>query len=83
MPSSAIKYADNPATCGLDIDVPERVALAVSESIPTERIETPGAKISTLAPKLEKLAMASVEASIAPTVIAVGAEAGDVFPAST
>ncbi len=56
--------------------------MAVAELflIPTLRTLTPGAKISTAVPKLENDALASL-ASTAPTVIADGADAGDVFPA--
>jgi len=42
----------------------------------------PGAKMSTTEPKLEKDARASAIV-VAPTVFALGARAGDVFPAST
>lgn len=42
----------------------------------------PGAKISTIAPKLENEALASAMVE-APTVIALGARAGEVFAAST
>jgi hypothetical protein len=52
-------------------------------------METPGAKISRALPKLEKEALVS-ELSVAPTVKAVGARAGDeveasvaLFPAAT
>ncbi len=66
----------------LPILVPLSTAVAVSLAIPTLRIFTPGAKISTSGPKFEKEALISVEASIAPTVIAEGADAGDVLEAS-
>ena len=62
--------------------VPLRTAEAVLLVIPTLRTLTPGAKISTALPKLEKEAFASAE-STAPTVRADGAEAGDVLRAST
>jgi hypothetical protein len=47
------------------------VLVAVVEPIHELRMLTPGAKISSKLPKLEKLALLSLE-SIAPTVIAVG-----------
>ena len=62
--------------------VPLRVADAVLLVIPTLRTFTPGAKISTAVPKFEKEALASAE-STAPTVMADGAEAGEVLRAST
>ena len=62
--------------------VPLRVAVSVLLVTPTLRTFTPGAMISTPAPKFENEALVSVEASIAPTVIAVGAEAGESFAAS-
>jgi hypothetical protein len=58
--------------------VPLNVAVEVSLSIPTLKTLTPGAKISTAAPKFEKDVFASFP-STAPTVIADGAEAGEVF----
>ena len=61
--------------------VPLNVAAEVSLLIPTLRTFTPGANISTAVPKFEKDAFASFP-SMAPTVIADGAEAGDVFNAS-
>ncbi len=61
--------------------VPLKTAVDVSLVIPTLWTLTPGAKISTAAPKLENEALASFP-SIAPTVMAVGAEPGDVFKAS-
>jgi hypothetical protein len=66
----------------LPILVPLRVAEAVLLVIPTLRTFTPGAKMSTTVPKFEKEAFASAE-SIAPTVIADGADAGEVLRAST
>ena len=61
--------------------VPLSTAVAVSVAIPTLWTLTPGAKISTAVPKLENEALASFP-SMAPTVIAVGADPGDVFKAS-
>lgn len=62
--------------------VPLRVLVSVSDLMPTLRTLTPGPKMSTGAPKLEKPALASLLASMAPTVMAAGAEAGDVLDAS-
>jgi hypothetical protein len=50
--------------------------------MPTDCTFTPGAKISTAAPKFENEALVSVDASMAPTVMAEGAEAGEVELAS-
>jgi hypothetical protein len=61
--------------------VPLSTAVEVSVAIPTLWTLTPGAKISTAVPKLENEALASLP-SMAPTVIAVGADPGDVFKAS-
>ena len=62
--------------------VPLRTVLAVLLAIPTLCTFTPGAKISTAVPKLENEARVSVALSIAPTVIADGADAGESFNAS-
>jgi len=59
--------------------VPLRVAVAVLLVMPTLRTSTPGAKMSTTAPKLENEAFSSVRASMAPTVMAAGADAGESF----
>lgn len=61
--------------------VPLNVAVLVSDLMPTDKTLTPGANTSTAAPKFENDAFASF-ASIAPTVIADGAEAGESFDAS-
>ncbi len=61
--------------------VPLSTAVEVSVAIPTLWTLTPGAKISTAVPKLENEALASLP-SMAPTVIAVAADPGDVFKAS-
>lgn len=61
--------------------VPLNVAVDVSLLIPTLKTLTPGANISTALPKLENEAFASFP-SMAPTVIADAAEAGEVFRAS-
>jgi hypothetical protein len=62
--------------------VPLNTALAVSLVMPTDCTFTPGANISTAAPKFEKEALVSVDASMAPTVMAEAAEAGEVVFAS-
>jgi hypothetical protein len=77
-----MRYAAKPATCGEAMDVPLSTADAVSDVMPTDCTFTPGAKMSTEVPKLENEARASVLLSIAPTVMALAAEAGEVLPAS-
>jgi hypothetical protein len=62
--------------------VPLNTALALLLVMPTDCTLTPGAKISTAAPKFENEALVSVDASMAPTVMAEGAEAGEVELAS-
>lgn len=62
--------------------VPLSTFVSTSERMPTERTLTPGAKMSTERPKLEKEARASEFASMAPTVMALGAEPGDVLAVS-
>jgi hypothetical protein len=62
--------------------VPLNTALALLLVMPTDWTFTPGAKISTAAPKFENEALVSVDASMAPTVMAEGAEAGEVELAS-
>jgi hypothetical protein len=62
--------------------VPLSTVLAVLLAIPTLWTFTPGANISTAVPKLENEARVSVALSIAPTVMADGAEAGESFNAS-
>jgi hypothetical protein len=62
--------------------VPLSTVLAVSLAIPTLCTFTPGANISPAVPKLENEARVSVALSIAPTVMADGAEAGESFNAS-
>ena len=66
----------------IPILVPLRTVLAVLLAIPVLCTVTPGAKISTAVPKLENEARVSVALSIAPTVMADGAEAGELFNAS-
>lgn len=62
--------------------VPLRTLVATVEAMPTDRTLTPGPLTSTTDPKLEKLANWSLVASMAPTVMAWGADAGDVLRAS-
>ena len=54
----------------------------MSDPMPTDSTLTPGAKMSTSLPKLEKRALVSVWASMAPTVMALGADAGEKSAAS-
>jgi len=63
------------------IDVPEMLLVALVLPIHALITFCPGAKMSTTEPKLEKDARASAIV-VAPTVFALGARAGDVFPAS-
>lgn len=58
------------------MEVPEMVLVALLPPIQADLIRTPGAKMSREVPKLEKLARASV-LLVAPTVKAVGSEAGE------
>ena len=44
------RTAAAPATCGLAIDVPERLTNAFGAVMSAERMELPGAKMSTQAP---------------------------------
>jgi len=64
-----------PATCGVAIDVPLMVLVAVSLVFHADVMFTPGAKMSRQVPKLENDARWSVR-SVAPTVIAAGTRAG-------
>src|SRR5207253_7042864 len=64
-----------PVTCGVAIDVPLIVLVAVSLSIQADVMPTPGAKMSVQVPKLEKEARASLR-SEAFTVIASVTRAG-------
>ncbi len=72
--------AATPATCGVAIDVPLSVAVAVSLVSQADRMLEPGAKISTTLPKLENDDRASVIV-VAPTVIASATRAGEEFAA--
>ena len=83
------RRATAPATCGEAIEVPDIVVVAVSLVWYADNVPTPGAQMSRQEPKLEKLAFASVM-SVAPTVIADAARAGEKshallleFPAAT
>ena len=71
-----------PATCGHAMLVPLIVLVASSSPIQADFTSEPGAKMSTHAPKLEKPLLASSRA-VAPTVIAVGAFAGEYPHASS
>src|ERR1051325_3904428 len=73
--------AATPVTCGVAIDVPEIVLVAVSLVFHDEVMLLPGAKMSTHVPKFENEERASVVV-VEPTVIAVGARAGEVLHAS-
>lgn len=63
------------------IEVPEMLLVAVLLVIHALMMFCPGAKMSTTEPKLEKDARVSAIV-VAPTVLALGARAGDVVPAS-
>lgn len=60
------------------MDVPDRVLVEVGLSIQALMIFCPGAKMSTAAPKLDAGVRASAMV-VAPTVMAEGARAGEVF----
>src|SRR4051794_24499772 len=70
-----------PATCGVAIEVPLMVLVAVSAVFHAEVMSTPGAKMSVQVPKFEKEARASVLV-VALTVIASGTRAGVKLQAS-
>src|SRR3569832_1916377 len=63
-------------SCGVAIEVPEMISVAVSLVLYDERISEPGAKISTHVPKFEKDERASVFV-VAPTVIALDTRPGE------
>ena len=69
-----------PVTCGVAIDVPLMVFVAVLLVFHAEVIEEPGAKMSRQVPMLENEDRASVLV-VDPTVIAVGVRAGEVLHA--
>src|SRR5439155_4196684 len=73
---AASTRAESPVTCGVAIEVPLIVFVAVSLVIHDEVMFTPGAKMSTHVPKLEKEARLSLM-SVAPTVMAPGTRAGE------
>ena len=58
------------------MEVPLMVLVAVLDEFQAEVMELPGANTSTQEPRLEKLARLSVLV-VAPTVMAVGARAGE------
>jgi hypothetical protein len=70
------KSAATPATCGVAIDVPDIVFVAVSLVFQDEVILDPGANMSTQVPKFENDERASVVVVDA-TVIALATRAGD------
>ena len=72
--------AATPATCGVAIDVPEIVLVAVSLVLHADVILLPGAKMSTQVPKFENEERASLVV-VDPTVIALAARAGDTLQA--
>jgi hypothetical protein len=85
--SSSRSKAATPATCGVAMDVPLRLKLPVLVFAFAETMFFPGAKMSMHVPKLYALESSSL---VAPTVIALVAEAGVVeqaslpeFPAAT
>ena len=65
-----------PVTCGVAIDVPLKVAVAVSLAFQVERMADPGANSVKHEPKLEKEERAS-EVVVEPTVTAVDTRAGE------
>src|SRR5205085_6022975 len=71
-----------PHVCGVAIDVPLIVFVAVVDEYHDEVMCTPGAKMSTHVPVLAHTGFVSV-LSVALTVIAAAARAGDVVQAST
>ena len=72
--------AATPATCGVAIDVPEIVLVAVSLVLHDDVMLLPGAKMSTQVPKFENDERASVIV-VEPTVIALATRAGEVLHA--
>jgi len=72
----ALTRAATPATCGVAIEVPLIVFVAVFDPIQSEVMEDPGANTSRQVPKLEKEERASVFV-VAPTVMAFGTRAGE------
>src|SRR5690348_5739021 len=77
----AVGFADRnsaaaPVTCGVAIEVPLMVFVAVSLVAHEEVMLTPGPKRSTQVPKFEKVARTSLM-SLAATVMAGATRAGD------
>ena len=72
--------AATPATCGVAIDVPEMVFVAVSLVRQAEVMLLPGAKMSTQVPKFENEERASLVV-VEPTVIAFAVRAGETLQA--
>lgn len=73
--------AATPATCGVAIDVPEIVFIAVSLVNHDDVMSLPGAKMSRHVPIFENEARASLIV-VAPTVIALATRAGEKLQAS-
>ena len=69
-----------PATCGVAIEVPLMVFVAVSLVFQDEVMLEPGAKMSRHVPKFENDARASVFV-VAPTVFAAATRAGELLHA--
>jgi hypothetical protein len=74
--------AATPTTCGVAIDVPLIVLVAVALVYHADVMLEPGAKMSTQVPKLENEDRASVLV-VEPTVIAGAARAGEAVQALT
>ena len=72
--------AATPAKCGVAIDVPLSVAVAVLLVLHADRMPDPGAKMSTTLPKFENDDRASLLVD-EPTVIAAATRAGEEFAA--
>src|SRR5215218_171082 len=72
--------AATPTRCGVAIDVPEIVFVAVSLVLHDEVMLLPGAKMSTHVPKFENEDRASLIV-VEPTVIALAARAGETLQA--
>src|SRR6266508_2542318 len=73
--------AETPVVCGVAIDVPLMVFVAVLLEYQSDVMLTPGPKMSTHVPKFENDARVSV-LSVAATVMAAPTRAGDVVQAS-
>src|SRR6476660_265118 len=73
--------AATPVTCGVAIDVPEIVLVAVSLVLHADVMLLPGAKMSTQVPKFENDERTSVIV-VEPTVIALAVRAGETLQAS-